>query len=238
MTLCCLSRDYHVQHTAMSSLLELINQSQSLALVIQDKTRCYQASDANPLSGRLQMVTMPPIYPGLLSTIEQGTDFYQVRKQLSAMAGGLCYWHMKREHIRGPSWSDVLMYNMMKYVHFLTEDVVCKTHLYNSIITFYVRCLLPHQIKNVRYMMLLPSVDPNEHQSSSPLTLYLCDPMQRVAQVLWGQLDVERREQHTSCVELFYRLHCLAPSASICEDIICQALLHRDKVQNTHIYTH
>uniref|UniRef100_A0A8C8F3I9 Dopey N-terminal domain-containing protein n=1 Tax=Oncorhynchus tshawytscha TaxID=74940 RepID=A0A8C8F3I9_ONCTS len=128
MTLCCLSRDYHVQHTAMSSLLELINHSRSLALVIQDKTRRYLASDANPLSGRLQMVTMPPIYPGLLSTIEQGTDFYQ-----------------------------------------------------------------------------------------------------RVAQVLWGQLDVERREQHTSCVELFYRLHCLAPSASICEDIICQALLHRDK---------
>uniref|UniRef100_A0A4W5NVW3 DOP1 leucine zipper like protein B n=1 Tax=Hucho hucho TaxID=62062 RepID=A0A4W5NVW3_9TELE len=128
MTLCCLSRDYHVQHTAMSSLLELINHSQSLALVIQDKTRLYQASDANPLSGRLQMVTMPPIYPGLLSTIEQGTDFYE-----------------------------------------------------------------------------------------------------RVARVLWGQLDVERREQHTSCVELFYRLHCLAPSASICEDIICQALLHRDK---------
>ncbi|CDQ68818.1 unnamed protein product [Oncorhynchus mykiss] len=136
MTLCCLSRDYHVQHTAMSSLLELINHSRSLALVIQDKTRRYQASDANPLSGRLQMVTMPPIYPGLLSTIEQGTDFYQ-----------------------------------------------------------------------------------------------------RVAQVLWCQLDMERREQHTSCVELFYRLHCLAPSASICEDIICQALLHRDKVQSTQDFT-
>lgn len=53
---------------------------------------------------------------------------------------------------------------------------------------------------------------------------------QRVSQVLWSQLDTERREQHTSCVELFYRLHCLAPSASICEDIICQALLHKDKV--------
>uniref|UniRef100_A0A8C7CXR8 DOP1 leucine zipper like protein B n=1 Tax=Oncorhynchus kisutch TaxID=8019 RepID=A0A8C7CXR8_ONCKI len=128
MTLCCLSRDYQVQHTAVSSLLELINHSQSLALVIQDKTRRYQASNANPLSGRLQMVTVPPIYPGLLSAIEQSTDFYQ-----------------------------------------------------------------------------------------------------RVAQVLWGQLDVERREQHTSCVALFYRLHCLAPSASICEDIVCQALLHRDK---------
>lgn len=62
--------------------------------------------------------------------------------------------------------------------------------------------------------------------------------MQRVSQVLWNQLDTERREQHISCVELFYRLHCLAPSSSICEDIICQALLHKDKVTITvHMVT-
>uniref|UniRef100_A0AAQ5XU76 Dopey N-terminal domain-containing protein n=1 Tax=Amphiprion ocellaris TaxID=80972 RepID=A0AAQ5XU76_AMPOC len=128
MTLCCLSRDYNIQHTAVASLLELINHSQSLALVIQDKHRRYQSSDSNPLSGRLQMVTVPPIYPALLRAIEDGTDFYQ-----------------------------------------------------------------------------------------------------RVSQVLWSQLETERREQHISCVELFYRLHCLAPSASICEDIICQALQHKDK---------
>lgn len=54
---------------------------------------------------------------------------------------------------------------------------------------------------------------------------------QRAAQVLWAQLDTERKEQHISCVELFYRLHCLAPSTAICEDIICMALLSRDKVQ-------
>ncbi|XP_054470794.1 protein dopey-2 [Anoplopoma fimbria] len=128
MTLCCLSRDYTIQHIAVSALLELINHSQSLALVIQDKHRRYLGSDCNPLSGQLQMVTVPPIYPPLLRAIEEGTDFYQ-----------------------------------------------------------------------------------------------------RVSQVLWNQLDTERREQHISCVELFYRLHCLAPSASICEDIICQALLHKDK---------
>lgn len=128
MTLCCLSRDYNIQHTAVASLLELINHSQSLALVIQDKHRRYQNSDNNPLSGRLQMVTVPPIYPLVLHAIEDHTDFYQ-----------------------------------------------------------------------------------------------------RVSQVLWSQLDTERREQHISCVELFYRLHCLAPSASVCEDIICQALLHKDK---------
>ncbi|KAM3861725.1 protein DOP1B [Diretmus argenteus] len=128
MTLCCLSKDYNIQHTALASLLELINHSQSLALVIEDKHRRYQNADSNPLSGRLQMVTVPPIYPALLRAVEEGTDFYQ-----------------------------------------------------------------------------------------------------RVSQVLWSQLDTERREQHISCVELFYRLHCLAPSASICEDIICQALLHKDK---------
>ncbi|XP_027146759.1 protein dopey-2 isoform X2 [Larimichthys crocea] len=128
MMLCCLSRDYNIQHTAVASLLELINHSQSLALVIQDKHRRYQSADSNPLSGRLQMITVPPIYPAVLCTIEERTDFFQT-----------------------------------------------------------------------------------------------------VSQVLWNQLDTDRKEQHISCVELFYRLHCLAPSASICEDIICQALLHKDK---------
>lgn len=53
---------------------------------------------------------------------------------------------------------------------------------------------------------------------------------QRVARVLWSQLNEETREHHVTCVELFYRLHCLAPTASICEDIICHALLDPDKV--------
>ncbi|XP_058248197.1 protein dopey-2 isoform X2 [Hemibagrus wyckioides] len=129
MTLCCISKDYQVQHVAISSILELINHSQSLALVIQDKNQRYKRSEASPLSGQLQMVTLPPIYPAVLKTMELRTDFYQ-----------------------------------------------------------------------------------------------------RAAQVLWAQLDTERKEQHISCVELFYRLHCLAPSTAICEDIICMALLSRDKV--------
>ncbi|XP_051564848.1 protein dopey-2-like [Myxocyprinus asiaticus] len=129
MTLCCLTKDYQVQHVAISSLLELINHSQSLALVIQDKNQRYKNSDANPLSGQLQMVTLPPIYPAVLKTVEDSTDFYL-----------------------------------------------------------------------------------------------------RLSQVLWAQLDTERREHHISCVELFYRLHCLAPSASICEDIVCMGLFSEDKV--------
>ncbi|XP_028291637.1 protein dopey-2 [Gouania willdenowi] len=128
MTLCCLSRDYNIQHCAVATLLELINHSQSLALVLKDKQKRYQSSESNPLSGQLQMITVPPISSVMLRFIEESTDFYQ-----------------------------------------------------------------------------------------------------RVSQALWSQLDTERKEQHVSCVELFYRLHCLAPSASICEDIICQALKHKDK---------
>ncbi|XP_066563105.1 protein dopey-2 [Amia ocellicauda] len=128
MTLCCFVKDCHVQNVAISTLLELVNHSQSLALVIEDKNRRYKISDNNPFCGRLQMVTVPPINPGVLRIIAEKTDFYP-----------------------------------------------------------------------------------------------------RVAQVLWNQLNMRNREHHITSVELFYKLHCLAPSASICEDIICLALLHRDK---------
>ncbi|XP_031436903.1 protein dopey-2 [Clupea harengus] len=129
MALCCLSKDYQVQHVAISSLLELINHSQTLALVVKDKTRRARAAGASlQKNGHLQMVTVPPVPPTTLRAVEQRTDFYQ-----------------------------------------------------------------------------------------------------SVAQVLWCQLDSERREHHLTCVELFYRLHCLAPAPAVCEDIICSGLLHSDK---------
>ncbi|XP_063249288.1 protein dopey-2 [Prinia subflava] len=128
MTVCCCVDDCHVQNVSIFTLLEVINHSQSLALVIEDRMKRYKVSGHNPFLGKLQMVTLPPIAPAVLKMISEKTDFYQ-----------------------------------------------------------------------------------------------------RVACVLWNQLNKETREHHIACVELFYRLHCLAPSANICEDIICQALLHRDK---------
>ncbi|XP_054981445.1 protein dopey-2 isoform X1 [Sorex araneus] len=128
MTICCCVNDCYLQNVAISTLLEVINHSQSLALVIEDKMQRYKSSGHNPFFGKLQMVTVPPIAPGILRIIAEKTDFYQ-----------------------------------------------------------------------------------------------------RVARVLWNQLNKETREHHVTCVELFYRLHCLAPTASICEDIICHALLDPDK---------
>uniref|UniRef100_A0A8B9BPL4 DOP1 leucine zipper like protein B n=1 Tax=Anser brachyrhynchus TaxID=132585 RepID=A0A8B9BPL4_9AVES len=128
MTVCCCVNDCYVQNVSIFTLLEVINHSQSLALVIEDRMKRYKVSGHNPFLGKLQMVTLPPIAPGVLKIISEKTDFYQ-----------------------------------------------------------------------------------------------------RVACVLWNQLNKETREHHIACVELFYRLHCLAPSANICEDIICHSLLDHDK---------
>ncbi|XP_077931230.1 protein DOP1B isoform X3 [Halichoerus grypus] len=128
MTVSCCVTDCFLQNVAISTLLEVINHSQSLALVIEDKMKRYKSCGHNPFFGKLQMVTVPPIGPGILKVIAEKTDFYQ-----------------------------------------------------------------------------------------------------RVARVLWSQLNKETREHHITCVELFYRLHCLAPTANICEDIICHALLDPDK---------
>ncbi|XP_030058072.1 protein DOP1B isoform X2 [Microcaecilia unicolor] len=127
MICCCVSNCY-IQNVSISTLLEVINHSQSLALVMEDRIKRYKTSGNNPFFGKLQMVTVPPIAPGVLKLLADKTDFYQ-----------------------------------------------------------------------------------------------------RVAHVLWNQLNKDTREHHIACVELFYRLHCLAPSPNICEEIICQALLENDK---------
>ncbi|XP_063303507.1 protein dopey-2 [Pelobates fuscus] len=129
MTICCCVKDCYIQNVAISTLLEVINHSQSLSIVMDDRMKRAKTSGYGAVFGKLQMVTVPPVSPGVLKLIAEKTDFYP-----------------------------------------------------------------------------------------------------RVAHVLWNQLNMETREHHITCVELFYRLHCLAPSANICEEIICQTLLDNDKV--------
>uniref|UniRef100_A0A8C2DWP4 Protein dopey-1-like n=1 Tax=Cyprinus carpio TaxID=7962 RepID=A0A8C2DWP4_CYPCA len=50
-----------------------------------------------------------------------------------------------------------------------------------------------------------------------------------VGLILWDQLGEETPQHHKRSVELFYQLHNLAPSPSICEDVISQQLMHRDR---------
>ncbi|KAL2084817.1 hypothetical protein ACEWY4_020335 [Coilia grayii] len=50
-----------------------------------------------------------------------------------------------------------------------------------------------------------------------------------VALILWEQLGERTPQHHQRSVELFYQLHNLVPSASTCEDVISQQLMHRDK---------
>uniref|UniRef100_UPI00398E42B7 protein DOP1A n=1 Tax=Pristiophorus japonicus TaxID=55135 RepID=UPI00398E42B7 len=51
----------------------------------------------------------------------------------------------------------------------------------------------------------------------------------QVAVTLWDQLGDKTPQYYQRSVELFYQLHNLVPSSSICEDVISQHLLHKDK---------
>ncbi|XP_058503441.1 protein dopey-1 isoform X1 [Solea solea] len=55
------------------------------------------------------------------------------------------------------------------------------------------------------------------------------DFFKSVALILWDQLSEGTPQHHQRSVELFYQLHNLVPSSSICEDVISQQLMHRDK---------
>ncbi|XP_053529723.1 protein dopey-1 isoform X3 [Ictalurus punctatus] len=55
------------------------------------------------------------------------------------------------------------------------------------------------------------------------------DFFKSVAVLLWDQLGEVTPQHHQRSVELFYQLHNLVPSSSICEDVISNQLMHRDK---------
>ncbi|NXK75381.1 DOP1 protein, partial [Amazona guildingii] len=55
------------------------------------------------------------------------------------------------------------------------------------------------------------------------------DFFKHIALTLWDQLSDGTPQHHQKSVELFYQLHNLVPSSSICEDVISQQLTHRDK---------
>ncbi|KAM5163832.1 protein DOP1A isoform 2-T2 [Mantella aurantiaca] len=55
------------------------------------------------------------------------------------------------------------------------------------------------------------------------------DFFKNVALTLWEQLGDRTPQHHQRSVELFYQLHNLVPSSSICEDVISQQLTHKDK---------
>ncbi|KAM3837699.1 protein DOP1B isoform 2-T2 [Vipera latastei] len=96
VTICCCVNDCYVQNLAISVLLEVINHSQSLALVIEDRIKRYKIPGQNPFFGRLQMVTVPPIAPGILKLISEKTDFYQCMR-LEALFRFSILWHLTRE---------------------------------------------------------------------------------------------------------------------------------------------
>ncbi|KFW94836.1 Protein dopey-1 [Phalacrocorax carbo] len=63
------------------------------------------------------------------------------------------------------------------------------------------------------------------------------DFFKHIALTLWDQLGDGTPQHHQKSVELFYQLHNLVPSSSICEDVISQQLTHRDKAIRMEAHT-
>uniref|UniRef100_A0A4W3IME8 DOP1 leucine zipper like protein A n=1 Tax=Callorhinchus milii TaxID=7868 RepID=A0A4W3IME8_CALMI len=55
------------------------------------------------------------------------------------------------------------------------------------------------------------------------------DFFKQIAVTLWNQLGERTPQHYQKSVELFYQLHNLVPSSSICEDVMSQQLMHKDK---------
>uniref|UniRef100_G3VBV8 DOP1 leucine zipper like protein B n=1 Tax=Sarcophilus harrisii TaxID=9305 RepID=G3VBV8_SARHA len=96
MTICCCVNNCHIQNMSIFTLLEMINHSQSLALVCEDRMKRSKISGHNQFFGKLQMVTVPPIVPGVLKVIAKKTDFYQGTR-LEAIFRFSIIWHLTRE---------------------------------------------------------------------------------------------------------------------------------------------
>uniref|UniRef100_A0ABM0MUJ4 Protein dopey-1-like n=1 Tax=Saccoglossus kowalevskii TaxID=10224 RepID=A0ABM0MUJ4_SACKO len=52
---------------------------------------------------------------------------------------------------------------------------------------------------------------------------------QMVAFNLWGWLSAQTPQYHQKAADLFYQLHSIAPSMTVCEDVIGRSLVHEDK---------
>ncbi|KAM6186211.1 protein DOP1A isoform 2-T2 [Rhynchocyon petersi] len=94
--------------------------------------------------------------------------------------------------------------------------------------------------ENVNGMEPAQSLSPNQGRVAvvirPPLTQgnlrYIAEKtefFQHVALTLWDQLGDRTPQHHQKSVELFYQLHNLVPSSSICEDVISQQLTNKDK---------
>ncbi|XP_036075643.1 protein dopey-1 isoform X4 [Rousettus aegyptiacus] len=141
------------------------------------------------------------------------------------------------EHVQPPLWLQTLMNACSQASDFSVQSVAISLVMDLVGLTQSVAMVTGENINSVEPAQPL---SPNQGRVAvvirPPLTpgnlRYIAEKTEffkRVALTLWDQLGDRTPQHHQKSVELFYQLHNLVPSSSICEDVISQQLTHKDK---------
>ncbi|EAW48674.1 dopey family member 1, isoform CRA_b [Homo sapiens] len=141
------------------------------------------------------------------------------------------------EHVQPPQWLQTLMNACSQASDFSVQSVAISLVMDLVGLTQSVAMVTGENINSVEPAQPL---SPNQGRVAvvirPPLTQgnlrYIAEKTEffkHVALTLWDQLGDGTPQHHQKSVELFYQLHNLVPSSSICEDVISQQLTHKDK---------
>ncbi|XP_036895292.1 protein dopey-1 isoform X6 [Sturnira hondurensis] len=141
------------------------------------------------------------------------------------------------EHVQPPLWLQTLMNACNQASDFSVQSVAISLVMDLVGLTQSVVMVTGENINSVEPVQPL---SPNQGRVAvvirPPLTpgnlKYIAEKTEffkLVALTLWDQLGDRTPQHHQKSVELFYQLHNLVPSSSICEDVISQQLTHKDK---------
>ncbi|XP_006773516.1 PREDICTED: protein dopey-1 isoform X1 [Myotis davidii] len=141
------------------------------------------------------------------------------------------------EHVQPPLWLQTLMNACNQASDFSVQSVAISLVMDLVGLTQSVVMVTGENINSVEPVQPL---SPNQGRVAvvirPPLTpgnlKYIAEKTEffkHVAFTLWDQLGDSTPQHHQKSVELFYQLHNLVPSSSICEDVISQQLTHKDK---------
>ncbi|XP_033619249.1 protein dopey-1 isoform X7 [Fukomys damarensis] len=141
------------------------------------------------------------------------------------------------EHVQPPQWLQTLMNACSQASDFSVQSVAVSLVMDLVGLTQSVAMVTG---ENINSMESAQPLSPNQGRVAvvirPPLTQgnlrYIAEKTEffkHVALTLWDQLGDGTPQHHQKSVELFYQLHNLVPSSSICEDVISQQLTHKDK---------
>ncbi|XP_021568043.1 protein dopey-1 isoform X2 [Carlito syrichta] len=141
------------------------------------------------------------------------------------------------EHVQPPPWLQTLMntcsqasdFSIQSVAISLVMDLVGLTQSVAMVTGENINSVEPAQPLSPNQGRVAVVIRPPLTQGNLRFIAEKTEFFKHVALTLWEQLGDGTPQHHQKSVELFYQLHNLVPSSSICEDVISQQLAHKDK---------